>query len=71
MQDDLRVSTIILPLNQPTASCPVETVSTVDVVMKYIWLLPRGRAFVVQTSFQLTLSFSWCDACINIFKCMM
>ncbi len=68
MQDDLRVSTIILPLNQPT---PVETVSTVDVVMTYIWLLPRGRAFVVQTSFQLTLSFSWCDACINRFKGMM
>ncbi len=56
MQEDLRVSTIILPLNQPTASCPVETVPGFHCRCgdEIYQVLPRGRAFVVQPSFQLT-----------------
>lgn len=51
MQDDLRVSTIILPLNQPTASCPVETVSTVDVVMYISGYCPVGVRLLYKPAF--------------------
>lgn len=73
MQEDLRVSAIILLLNQPTASCPAETVPSCH--CRYddetYQVLPCGCAFVLQPSFQQTLCFSRCDACINSFKGMI
>lgn len=70
MQEDLRVSAIILPLNQPTASCPAETVPSCH--CRYddetYQVLPCGCAFVLQPSFQQTLCCSRCDVCLNRFK---